>query len=126
MAILCALGALYWQSGGFNDHFVTNSIGALLVFVLVRTRRGRRLLFIGWCGLLAIPLLSMKLDGVDWPAVKGLLVALWLGVLWFVELERVIDWIDGWRGLQRGRSNEIHRCTTRRRTRGIVAWQRDR
>ena len=50
MAILSALGALWWQSGGFNNHFVTNSIGALFVFILVRTRGGRRLLFVGWSG----------------------------------------------------------------------------
>lgn len=98
MAILAAVGALYWQSGGFNNHFLTNSIGAAFVFLLVRTNRGRRLLFVGWCGLVALPLLSLKLNGVDWQTVKDLLVALWLGALWFLEWERVVERIDTWRG----------------------------
>ena len=68
----------------------------------------------------------MKLNGLEWQTVKDLLVALWLGVLWFLEWERLIDWIDGVRGVQRDRLGEIHRRARRSQPRGIVVWRQGR
>ena len=74
-----------------------DALGAVFVFVMLHTERGRNLLFLGWLTMVAVFVLNLVYVEFRWDVVQALAIVLVVGACWFVDWElvkRKVGWSE--------------------------------
>jgi len=96
--VVAVIGWL-WRSGWEVDQsrLTLDALGAVFVFVMLHTERGRNLLFLGWLTMIAVFVLNLVYVEFRWDVVQALAIVLVVGACWFVDwdlVKRRVGWSE--------------------------------
>ena len=108
LGTVLAAGGWLWRSGWEVDQsrLTLDALGAVFVFVMLHTEKGRSVLFLGWLTMVTVFVLNLVYIEFRWDVVQALAIALVVGACWFVDWERVKRRV-GWS--EPGRIPDMHR-----------------
>ena len=99
LGLVVAVMSWAWRSGWEVDQagLTLEALGALFMFVMLHTERGRNLLFLGWLTMIAVFVLNLVYVEFRWDVVLALAIVLVVGACWFVDwehLKRKVGWSE--------------------------------
>lgn len=99
VGLIVAVTGWLWRSGWEVDQggLTLDALGAVFVFVMLHTEKGRNLLFLGWLTMVAVFVLNLVFVEFRWDVVQALAIVLVVGAFWFVDWELVkrrIGWSE--------------------------------
>ena len=102
VGFVLAVAGWLWRSGWELDQagLTLDALGAVFVFVMLYTEKGRSLLFLGWLSMVVVFVLNLVYVEFRWDVVQALPIVLVVGACWFVDwklVKRKVGWSEAGR-----------------------------